>query len=285
MKISSNKAVATAAILAITAAFWCGCHTVPQTGRKQVLVLPEAQEIAMGVSAYEETLATEPLSQNAALVEMVNRVGRRIASAADRPDYQWEFVVLQKDEPNVFCLPGGKVAVYEGILPICQTEAGLAVVMSHEVAHALARHGGERMSQGLISDSIEQVVRIGTADRSEADRAKVMQAYGAVSQYGVLLPYSREHESEADSIGLNLMAKAGYDPAEAPRFWQRFAAMHTTAQPIEFMSTHPSDMRRAEALEAQLSAAQELYAQASEQFGIGEQIPVTSLASHTAEQK
>ena len=253
----------------VLVAVW-GCRTAPVSGRRQVLIMPEDREIQMGVTAYEEILAEEQVSSNRKYTEIVERVGRRIAAVAGRPDYDWEFRVIASETPNAFALPGGKVAFYEGILPVCQNEAGVAVVMSHEIAHALARHGGERMSHNAISTGVKQVVSIGTSNRDEIQRERIMKAYGVASQYGVLLPYSRTQESEADAIGVMLMAKAGYDPAEAVRFWTRFGEMKGDAQTPEFMSTHPADERRASDLENLLPKADAEYAAAKVKYGLGE---------------
>ncbi len=263
-------AVALLLLLLVGLGTWSGCHTTPIAGRRQVLLVPEKQEVAMGVDAYEDILKKETLSTNPQYVEMVERVGRRIAAVAGKPDYQWEFKVIASQQTNAFALPGGKVAFYEGILPICQTEAGLAVVMSHEIAHALARHGGERMSHGALSSAIKKAVEFGASEQTEQDRELIMGAYGATSKYGVILPYSRKHESEADHIGLMLMAKAGYDPTEAPRFWERFAQINAGQKPAEFLSTHPSDARRAATLRELLPDAHKLYAKATTKYGMGE---------------
>jgi predicted Zn-dependent protease len=248
----------------------CGCRTAPITGRKQLLLMPEENEISMGLTAFEDVVGKEPASANRQYVDMVNRVGHRIAEVSGRPDYKWEFRVLASDQMNAFCLPGGKVAVYEGIIPVCANEAGLAVVMSHEVAHALARHGGERMSQSYAVDGVKQAVSYVMQNHEQQNREIVMKAYGIASEYGVILPYSRKHESEADHMGLMMMAKAGYDPAEAPQFWMRFAAMTAGTKPPEFLSTHPSDERRASDLRALLPEAGQLYQQASAKYGSGE---------------
>ena len=255
------------------------CRSAPLTGRRQLLLVPEGNEVTMGASAFQDVVTKETPSKNQQYIEMVSRVGQRIAAVAGKPDYQWEFRVVQSPEQNAFCLPGGKVVVYEGIIPICQSEAGLAVVMSHEVAHALARHGGERMSQGYAVDGAKQVLSYVTQSQEQQRRETIMKAYGVASQYGVILPYSRKHESEADHIGLMLMSKAGYDPAEAPRFWTRFGASHQGSKPSEFMSTHPSDERRAHDLFALLPEAQKLYEVAPQKFGLGEMIAVTAPAS------
>jgi len=234
------------------------------------MLLPEGQELALGSEAYRETIASEPASQDTRLSQLVNRVGKRIASVSERNDYQWEFRLIASPTQNAFCLPGGKVAIYEGMLPVCQDEAGLAVVMSHEIAHALARHGGERMSQTMAVDGVKMVAEklIGTyaADRKEI----LMKAYGVGSKYGVLLPYSRRQESEADHIGLNLMAKAGYDPVVAPDFWTRFGNLKTGNQQPEFLSTHPADERRAADLLELMPESKTIYASAKQKFGRGE---------------
>ena len=262
-----------------------GCRTAPVSGRRQMLIIPESQEISMGLTAYEETLSEEPISENQEIIAMVNRVGQRIAAVADKPEYDWEFRVIAKDVMNAFALPGGKVAVYEGILPVCQDEAGLAVVMSHEVAHAIARHGGERMSHEMGVKGLGGIVKtVSQKKTSEATTEKVMQAYGAASKYGVILPYSRKHESEADAIGLILMAKAGYDPSVAPEFWERFSSQNGE-KPPEWLSTHPADARRAADLRELLPEAMKYYEAASQQLGMGEVIPLdrnrpTSLAAN-----
>ena len=222
-----------------------GCRSAPLTGRKQLLLIPEDQEVTMGLQSYREVIEDQPLSSNREYIAMVNRVGQRIAQVAGRPDYQWEFNVIASPEQNAFALPGGKVAIYEGILPVCATEAGIAVVMSHEIAHVLARHGGERMSHNYVVDQFGTAVSYVMQNQEETRRKQIAEAYGLASQYGVVLPYSRKHESEADEIGLMLMAKAGYDPREAPRFWQRFAQAQGGGGPPEWASTHPSDETRA----------------------------------------
>jgi predicted Zn-dependent protease len=230
----------------------------------------------MGLSAFDEITNTEPASTNQQYIEMVNRVGQRIAAVADRPDYQWEFRVLASDQQNAFCLPGGKVAVYEGIMPVCQNEAGLAVVMSHEIGHALARHGGERMSHGYAVEGVRKAVQFVTRKQDEKKQELILQAYGVASEYGVVLPYSRKHESEADHMGIMLMAKAGYEPGEAPKFWSRFAAMSQGPVQPEFLSTHPSDERRAQDLADLLPQAGQLYSAVSTKFGQGEFLQIAS---------
>ena len=248
-----------------------GCRSTPVTGRRQLILVPETQEMALGVQAFKETVQTETPSQNARLVAMVNRVGQRIAGVAGRDDFQWEFLLISSGEQNAFCLPGGKVAIYEGILPICVDEAGLAVVMSHEIAHALARHGGERMSQTMVVDGAKRVASTLAGKFIPDKQALLMQAYGVGTKYGVLLPYNRRQESEADEIGLTLMAHAGYDPTVAPAFWNRFGQLKE-ASTAEFLSTHPSDQRRSADLLRKMDAAVEIYATAPDKLGLGESI-------------
>lgn len=269
-------------LLAGAATLLTGCRQVPVTGRRQLLLQPENKEVEMGISAYSEVMATERVSSDRQAAELVNRVGQRIAKAADRPDFQWEFRLIASSEQNAFCLPGGKVAVYEGILPICQNEAGLAVVMSHEIAHALARHGGERMSQNYASNGVGKLVGYAMRNQEEKTRAIAMQAYGLGAKYGAILPYSRKHESEADHIGMMLMAQAGYDPAEAPRFWTRFASAKDGQHTPEWASTHPSDERRAHDLSDLLVEASTHYAKSPTKYGLGESITLAAAPRPTA---
>jgi len=270
-----------ALLLAVSAALTtgAGCQSIPISGRTQMVLIPESQEIELGAAADQEVLESEPLSENVKITQTVERVGQRIAAVADRPEYEWEFHVIAEPAQNAFALPGGKVAVYEGILAVCQSEADLAVVMSHEIAHALARHGGERMSQQAVVGGVGSVINAMAEKETDAVTVeKVMQGYGVASQLGYVLPFSRKHESEADAIGLILMAKAGYDPSVAPEFWERFAVMSST-QPPEWLSTHPADARRAAELRALLPEAMKYYETAAEQHGLGESIPVEELAA------
>ena len=250
-----------------------GCRTTPITQRRQLLLVPESQEIQMGVAAYDDVKTKNKISTNAKYNEVVARVGQRLAEAARRQDlgtnFEWEFTVIADQTQNAFCLPGGKVAFYEGILPVCQNEGGVAVVMSHEISHALARHGGERMTQQMEVQGAGKIVQL-IAQRSAPDKEQVfMTAYNAGAKYGFVLPYSRKHESEADEMGIHIMSQAGYDPNEAPKFWERFAASHSGQKPAEFSSTHPSDERRAAALRELLPKASEEYQAAPTKHGIG----------------
>jgi predicted Zn-dependent protease len=225
------------------------CTRTAYTNRRQLMLVPEAQEDQMGAQAWQQVVSKSKISTDPAANAMVTRIGQRIAQAAEKPDYKWEFKVIDDaKQVNAFCLPGGRVAVYTGILPITQDENGLAVVMSHEVAHALARHGAERMSDQLAAGV---ALNVALAGRSEVTQQLVLQAYGL----GVDLPFNRKQESEADRIGLILMAKAGYDPRGAIPFWQRMSQKSGGGAPPEFLSTHPSDKTRIKDIEKHLPEA------------------------------
>lgn len=219
------------------------CQTVQQTGRSQFIVVSESQEIQLGEDAYKETLNKSRLSTRSDWQAQLRRVGQRIAAVADKPAYKWEFNVIQGKEVNAFALPGGKVAFWEGIMPVAQDDNGIAVIMGHEVAHALARHGAERMSQTMGAEAIGQLFGLGVGKVSPGLRDDALQAFGMGATLGVLLPWGRTQESEADRIGLSLMAKAGYDPATAVTFWERMSKV-SGDKPPEFLSTHPSDTTR-----------------------------------------
>ena len=250
-----------------------GCRTTPITHRSQLLLIPESEEIQMGVASYNDVKTKNKISTNAKYNEVVGRVGQRLAEAARKQNlgtnFDWEFTVIADQTQNAFCLPGGKVAFYEGILPVCQNEAGVAVVMSHEISHALARHGGERMTQQLEVQGAGKIIQA-IAQRKAPDKEQVfMSVYNTGAKYGFVLPYSRKHKSEADEMGIHIMAEAGYDPNEAPKFWERFAASHQGQKPPEFQSTHPSDEHRAAALRAILPQAVQEYQAAPNKYGVG----------------
>jgi metalloendopeptidase OMA1, mitochondrial len=236
------------------------CQTVPITGRSQLLLLSEADEMQMGIQSYREVVQKAKLSTDPATNDMVKRVGTRIAAATGRTDLPWEFVVIEDRQANAFALPGGKVAVYTGILPITKDETGLATVLGHEVAHAVARHGAERMSQGLLV----QVGLAGTMVALSKRDPKTVQTVGALlgagAAVGLILPWSRSQESEADHLGLIYMAKAGYDPRAARDLWIRMAeASQGHDRPPEFLSTHPSETTRIKQIEAWLPEASQYY--------------------------
>lgn len=245
------------------------CSTVPLTGRKQLNILPESQMISMSLTSYSEFLKTNKISDDHADAALVNEVGKNIASAvtryltenklADRiAGYQWEFNLIEDKTPNAWCMPGGKVVVYTGILPYTQDKNGMAVVLSHEIAHAVARHGNERMSQTLVAQfgniALDQLIK----DKPQETKNIFNAAYGAGTQVGVMLPFSREHELEADKLGLIFMSMAGYDPETALTFWQRMS-QSGGAKPPEFLSTHPSDETRLRKIKAEIPEAEKYY--------------------------
>lgn len=248
-------------LAAVASLMLAACETVPITGRTQLQLLGERQEAQMGLSAYQDTLKKEKISGDARLNEQLLRVGRRIAEATGRRDYQWEFKVVENDKMvNAFCLPGGKVAVYTGILPLTRDDAGLAAVVGHEVAHAIARHGGERLSQQLAVEGIVVAAAIGMAERDSNKATLYAGLLGAGATVGILLPYSRLQESEADRLGLIFMAKAGYDPRAAVDFWRRMAeGGKGKARLPEFLSTHPADETRIRQIEQWLPEALSYY--------------------------
>jgi metalloendopeptidase OMA1, mitochondrial len=234
------------------------CQTVQQTGRTQFIVVSESQESELGTEAYKDTLEKTPLSKRQDWQTQLRRVGQRIAAAAAKPEYKWEFNVLQGKEVNAFALPGGKVAFWEGIMPVAGDDNGVAVIMGHEVAHALARHGAERMSQAMGVEAIGQLLSLGVGQVNPALREDFLKVYGTGMAVGVLLPWGRAQESEADRIGLTLMAKAGYDPSVAIVFWERMSKI-SGDKPPEFLSTHPSDATRIAQIKAWLPEAKKYY--------------------------
>lgn len=239
------------------------------TGKKAFILIPESQEVELGNEAFQQIMAQERRSSNTRQTEMLRRVGRQVASVSQRPDYQWQFELIASKQVNAFAVPGGKVAFYEGIMPFCQNEAGIACVMGHEVGHAVARHGAQRMSQQMAAQGALSLVDLSLA-RNSASRNLIMGALGAGATVGVLLPYSREHEHEADQLGLDYMAKAGYDPNEAIAFWERFAELTKgAAQPPEFLSTHPLSENRIARMKQHLPRARALYEAAPQKLGAG----------------
>jgi len=252
------RAAARPLIVATLLGAVASCQTVPLTNRPQLLLIPEGTEIQLGLSSYQEILQKARVSHDPALNEQVTRVGTRIAEATGRTDYQWEFRVLEDKQANAFCLPGGKVAVYTGILPITRDDAGLAAVLGHEVSHAIARHGGERLSQQLAVQGGLLAVQGALARRDGPTVQLVAAALGAGATVGVLLPWSRLQESEADHLGLIFMAKAGYHPSAARDLWVRMASLGGPRQP-EFLSTHPAPQTRIAQIEAWIPEALQYY--------------------------
>ena len=242
------------------------CATVPYTHRSQLILVSSSEEAQLGAQAFAGVLKESNVDSSPAVNAPVLEVGRRIAGVADRPDFRWQFVVIDDTRTvNAFCLPGGKVAVYTGILPVVQDTNGLAVVLGHEIAHAVARHGAERMSQQEVVSAVGTAIGIAGGQNA----GLLLAAYGAGAQLGVLLPYSRAHESEADHIGLILMAKAGYDPRGALEFWRRMES-RGGKQPPEFLSTHPGHGTRETQLAQWMPEALQYYERA-------DHAPVTSI--------
>jgi predicted Zn-dependent protease len=246
--------------LAGVATLWlAGCSTVSETGRKQIMLVSQEQESQLGLASFEQMKKEVPISKDAAANALVNRVGGRIAAVVgqDLPNAQWEFVVFESKEANAFCLPGGKIGVYTGILPITQNEAGLATVIGHEVAHATAHHGAERMSEAMGLEVLGQLLGGALSGYDPKVQQGAQLAFGVGSQVGRTLPHSRMQESEADRLGIRYMARAGYDPEESVKFWQRFSEFSkqsssdggTPAFLRGFLSTHPLDETRIKQLQ------------------------------------
>ncbi len=244
--------------------FLSACHIVPDTGRRSLSLIPLREEIALGANSFEEIKGQETISTDREKREMVERVGRRIAAVAERdmPGLDWEFVLFEDDAVNAFALPGGKVGVYTGLFRVARTEDELAVVMGHEVAHVTARHGNERMSQYLLVSAGGIALDTALRRQEEETRQMAMMAYGAGATIGYILPFSRSAESEADEIGLYYSARAGYDPREAPRFWERMAELSQGGSPPEWLSTHPSHGTRVTDLERIMPQAMRYYEEA-----------------------
>lgn len=239
-------------------AYFTGCSTVPITGRGQLNVLSAGEEMSLGLTSFEQMKSEVPVSSDAGANALLQTVGKRIAAAAsiDLPNAQWEFVVFQSPEMNAFCLPGGKIGVYIGILPITQNDAGLATVLGHEVAHAAAHHGAERMSEAMMMQVGGQILGIGLSKAGTNTQAAASVAYGLGTQLGRALPHSRLQESEADRMGLIYMAQAGYDPRAAISFWERFASATASGDSTpSFLRTHPVTADRIENLKRLLPAA------------------------------
>ncbi|NRB82646.1 MAG: M48 family metallopeptidase [Winogradskyella sp.] len=237
------------------------CATNPFTGKKTIALVSNDQLFASSFAQYDQVLSDNKVLTATKDSEMITRVGQRIAVAAELwlnangyqgylVDYKWEYKLIESEQINAWCMPGGKIAFYTGILPIAQNETGVAAIMGHEVAHALANHGQQRMSSGMLQQAGGVAVAVASGNQSPENQELWMQAYGIGSAVGLMLPFSRSHESEADKIGLYLMAIAGYNPDEAAELWKRMKAHNDGQAPPEFLSTHPSnDSRIAHLLE------------------------------------
>lgn len=240
---------------------------VPITGRSQLVDISREQESALGLQSYQQILSQEHVLRSGPQVDAVREIGRRLVVAAKEiaPDvpwqhFNWEFNLIQSEQANAFCLPGGKVAVYTGILPITANSNGLAAVMGHEIAHAIARHGAERMATQKLVQMGSMAAGMSVGEMDPQTQRAVMGAIGAGAQYGILLPFSRDHESEADEVGLMLAAAACYDPREAIGLWERMGQASAGQAPPEFMSTHPSGSTRIAHLERLMPQALEIRA-------------------------
>jgi metalloendopeptidase OMA1, mitochondrial len=244
------------------------CSTTPISDRKSFILIPMSQEISLGKQAYKSALKDKKDSSSKDLIEILRRVGNRIVKVSHLPKLDWEFRLIDSKEQNAFALPGGKVAVYTGMLEICKNEAGLATVLSHEIAHVIARHGAQRMSQQLVLTGA--LMGASFSLKNNTQRNIIMSALGLGVLYGITLPFSRGDEREADQIGLVYMAKSGYDPGEAIRFWQRFSKAKGDKNPPEWASTHPADQTRVSGLRSYLSRAKYKYSNLKIQYGLGE---------------
>lgn len=240
----------------------CSCSTVPIIGRKQLNLLPESQLVSMSLTNYKEFLDSSEVVTSGLHYNMVKNSGKRISAAvekfmkdnnmADRlSTFSWEFNLVNDPTPNAWCMPGGKVVFYQGIMPICINEDGVAVVMGHEIAHAVARHGNERMSQGLVAQLGGMALDVAIQEKPDITRSIFLSAYGIGAQVGVMLPFSRKHEYEADKLGLIFLTMAGYNPEEAVSFWERMSKLGGPSLP-EYLSTHPVSQNRVEALKKAL---------------------------------
>lgn len=245
------------------------CSVVPITGRKQMNLLPESMLVDMSLTSYNDFLKENKLSTDVSNTRMIQQVGERLSSATEQflrnngmesmiSNFKWEYNLVESEVPNAWCMPGGKIVFYTGILPYTKNETGAAVVMGHEIAHAVAKHGNERMSQGLVQQMGGIALAVAIEEQPAETQQLFMTAYGIGTTVGVMLPFSRSHELEADRIGLIIMAMAGYDPNEAIAFWERMASMSKQAPP-EFLSTHPSDANRISEIKKYLPEAMKYY--------------------------
>ena len=244
------------------------CATTPVSNRSALILIPQSQEISLGKQSYEQILKKEKESEDANLTQIVSRVGQRIVAVSDMPKLDWEFKLIESDTKNAFALPGGKVAIYTGLLSVAKNEAGLATIMSHEIAHVIARHGAQRMTQQMLLQGA--MLGAGLSMKNNTQRNIILSALGVGVLYGFTLPFSRSHESEADQIGLLYMARAGYDPNEALQFWRRFSKVKDGKAPPEWASTHPADTTRMQGLRKYFSRAKYDYQNVIVKHGVGQ---------------
>jgi predicted Zn-dependent protease len=269
MKLRSFRLVQLVVVLGVASVLAWSCSSVPVTGRHQLNLVNDADMLSMSSAQYDTFLMQNKLSTNKQDTEMVKRVGTRIQHGVETflaskgqsnqiAGYQWEFNLVESKEVNAWCMPGGKVVVYTGILPVTKDEASLAVVMGHEIAHAVAKHGAERMSQQMLAQGLGESLNAALATNSAATKQIAATAFGIGAQYGALLPFSRQQESEADHLGLIFMSIAGYDPHAAVPFWERMS-QGGGGKPPEIMSTHPSDATRIANIKKELPEALTYY--------------------------
>ena len=255
--------------LAILIILSSSCSNVPLTGRKQLTAIPSSQMLALSADSYSQVLTDSKLSSNQAYVDAVQRVGKKITAAVQEfmtmqglesriAGFDWQYNVIVSEQLNAWCMPGGQIAFYEGIMPVCGDDNGIAIVMGHEVAHAVAKHGNERLSQQLAIQMGGIALSEALKTKKEETQQLALLAFGVGSQLGVQLPYSRTHELEADELGLYFMAMAGYDPQTAPGFWEKMNAQGGE-RPPEFLSTHPDPANRIENLKKVMPKALEYY--------------------------
>ena len=265
-----KKNIVNVAIVLAVILIYSACSTVPVTQRKQIKLIPNSTMFATSFLQYDEFLKENKKSTNQAQTQMVVTVGKKIQKAVAKyftdkgmnsllNGYKWEFNLVEDKQVNAWCMPGGKVVVYTGILPITKDEDGLAVVMGHEIAHAIADHGNERMSQQLVLQMGGVALNEALKSKPEQTKALWMTTFGVGAQFGAILPFSRIHESEADEMGLIFMAMAGYNPEKAVEFWKRMSTVSGGQKPPEILSTHPSDETRIKNLQAKLPEAMKYY--------------------------
>lgn len=262
--IKKQLAIFTTTLLLLT-----GCGSVPVTGRKQVLLVSDQEVLSSSLTQYKDYIKSAPRSTSKTKSAMVTRVGKRIAAATEQylrshgladeiKNFAWEFNLVKDNQINAFCMPGGKIVVYEGLMKLVTSDDELAVVIGHEVAHAVAKHSNERMSQQILTQYGAQILNQSLSQKSAAIQAIANNVYGIGAQYGMMLPFSRKHESEADYMGLIFMTIAGYNPDVATGFWQKMSAGGGSSVP-EFMSTHPSDATRIKNIQAALPSIKAEY--------------------------
>lgn len=257
-------------VVTVFLAFLVSCQTTPETHRRQLILIDQGSEQRMGADAYRDIIKKSTISNDKALFAKVKKVGYEIASVANVSRFKWEFALIESDVPNAYCFPGGKVGIHTAIIPFAKNEAGLAAVIGHEVGHAVARHGAERMSHAMLMGVFGKLLAQGIGE-TDANRELLRVGYGIGSAVAITLPFSRSHELEADRLGLIYMARAGYDPSEAILFWKRFSeAKDKKGSPsFEFLSTHPADRRRIAQLKKFLPEAMEVYERAQIKRGKG----------------